>query len=165
MMVVEPTDGFSMAPNCSRCWWHYGTNQQGCHFSIKRQAQILSLLPSALKAAGASPRTVVSGPEENNIGSALETLSAFELEHPEALDAIGLITTHTYGDYTENLIISKAYQGIRAFAAKHGKRLWQSEMGNGGLQNDSLCGGGTTAARIELDLKELQPSAWTIWQV
>jgi len=109
----------------------------------------------------------VSGPEENNINSSGDTLSSFESKYPKGLAALGLITTHSYGNYDgySDKQIAEQYTKVREFAKKHKKRLWHSEMGNGGSGGDPLAGGAETATRIEVDMKELQPTAWTIWQV
>ena len=63
-----------------------------------------------------------------------------------------VLTTHTYNGRPGQR------QALSKFAAAHGKRLWASEYGDGDSTGLEL------AARITLDLNEMNASMWTLWQ-
>ena len=93
---------------------------------------------------------IPAGPEENSIDTSVSSLQSWEVD---AIDALTVITTHTYaGD-------NRA--GLAAFASEHGKRLWASEFGTG---SGAVQGGVQLASRIVEDLNGLNCTVWTLWQ-
>ena len=137
-------------------WWTFGNNQEGCHFDRDKQAEIITRLGQQLAAQPASQLTAaptmpgVSGPEENSIDDALLSLTSYPARTLEHMD---IITTHTYNGVLRSKLAN--------FTAQHGKELWNSEYGTG---SGPLQGGLQLAQRITLDLNQLAPSVWTLWQ-
>lgn len=117
-------------------WWKTGGSQEGCHFDQSSESKIVAALGSALKSLGAGA-VLVSGPEENSIDTSLQSLKTWTAS---AVDALGVVTTHTYNGNNR--------AAISDFAAQHKKRLWASEYGTG---SGPLQGGVQLAQRIIKD--------------
>ena len=110
----------------------------------------MGLTGKALRAKGSLPEQLgVSGPEENRIQ---DSVSSVESYNSSDLDALTVITTHTYNG------VPGSREAISKLAYDKQKRLWASEYGDGDTTGVKL------AARITTDLNELNCSVWTLWQ-
>lgn len=139
-------------PNAT--WWKANGGQEGCHFSPSSQQRIIKAVGAQLAAKGLT-QTSVSASDENSLDEAYNNLRAFDTT---SLGYISQINAHSYAG-------TKRAE-LRALAADKRKRLWQSESGPLSVQlaNDTEAAL-FMAARIILDLRELQPNAWLDWQL
>lgn len=132
-------------------WWKYPNRQEGCHFDVATQQTIVQRLRRALDHAHLED-VLVSAADENNMDVGLSTWNAYDAA---TRDIVGRVNVHGYSNGTE------PYRGPNRAALRRavgGKRLWQSEYGDGDPS------GYTMAQAIVRDLKELRPSAWVYWQ-
>ncbi|WP_338555419.1 glycoside hydrolase [Paenibacillus sp. KS-LC4] len=136
-------------------WWKTGNIQEGCHFSIDKQIEIIKKVRDALQAKGMTD-TGISGPDENSLDEMMEVLEGYD---EETLGCLVQINAHTYnGNQMEQL---------RELAQKAGKRLWMSEYGTGGdgsHNHQDMSSVMELAERVIHDLSILQPAAWVYWQ-
>ncbi|MGX5695671.1 family 43 glycosylhydrolase [Agromyces soli] len=133
-----------------------GGRQEGAHVGPARQSDVLTALAAELAEDGTTTEASVSGPDETNPGLFVADWNGWT---PEAKQAVGQLNVHTYGtgDRLRARDIAKAAD----------KPLWMSEVeGNwGGAWNPaSISNGLGVAERITDDLRELDPSAWVLWQ-
>jgi len=136
-------------------WWKANGDQEGCHFDVANQQQIVKAVASSLTAKGLTD-TTVSASDENSIDDAVKGLQSFDTT---ALAALSQMNTHSYSGGAT----SRA--SLRALATKDGKRLWQSETGPLSVTlNDTTDAALFMAGRIMTDLRDLQPNAWVDWQ-
>ncbi|MCB9858206.1 MAG: alpha-L-arabinofuranosidase [Phycisphaerales bacterium] len=144
---VEPLN----EPNAG--WWTSGHNQEGCHFSTAEQGRIILALRRALDARGLR-EVQISASDANSIDGCLANMEAYD---SRTIEALGQINTHSYWG------IRRA--ALRKFAARHGKRLWQSESGPMQCRGDQMDAALFMAECIVNDLNGMQPAAWLEWQV
>jgi galactan endo-1,6-beta-galactosidase len=141
----ETVDAFN-EPTAS--WWKAGGTQEGCHFNVATQGTVVNHLATHLSSRGLS--TVITASDESYYDQALKTLQTIG---SSALGKINRIHVHGYQYANGNRA------GLRDAAAAAGKRVWNSEYGDG-------VGSGENMARYLLkDLRELRPTAWVYWQV
>jgi len=137
-------------------WWKANGDQEGCHFDVSSQQQIVKAVASSLTAKGLTD-TTVSASDENSIDDAVKGLQSFDTT---ALAGMSQMNTHTYSGG------SSSRASLRALATKDGKRLWQSETGPLSVTlNDTTDAALFMAGRIMTDLRDLQPNAWVDWQI
>lgn len=139
-------------PNQS--WWREGGKQEGCQVPEAQQGPVLDALAAALADRGLADVTALAATDAHSIDATLRNLQTLD---DETLARVGQINTHSYRGSQRTELCE--------FAAGHGKRLWQSESGPMGL---NARGGGVRIAmlgRVALDLNELRPAAWVMWQV
>jgi galactan endo-1,6-beta-galactosidase len=132
-------------------WWKYPGRQEGCHFDVSTQRAIVQLLRKALDKVDLKD-AVVAAADENDVEVALNTWSLFDAT---TRASIRKVNVHGYYHGTES------YRGASRPALRRavgGKRLWQSEYGDGDGS------GYTMANSIIQDLRGLNPSAWVYWQ-
>ncbi len=136
-------------------WWKANGDQEGCHFDVANQQQIVKAVAASLSAKGLAD-TTVSASDENSVDDAVKNLQSFDAT---TLAALSQMNTHTYGGS------STSRAGLRALATKDGKRLWQSETGPLSVTlSDTTDAALFMAGRILSDLRDLQPNAWIDWQ-
>ncbi|MEC0184584.1 glycoside hydrolase [Paenibacillus peoriae] len=136
-------------------WWKKGNIQEGSHFTVDKQAEIIRKVAGSLKSKGLDA-TVVSAADNNSIDETMHNLQTYDLD---TLDVIGQINTHSYN--------GSRLEELRTLAEQLGKRLWMSEYGTGGSEthsHDDMTSVQELAERIMCDLKIMQPSAWVYWQ-
>ena len=136
-------------------WWRRGNNQEGAHFSIDLQMEIIRLVDEALKAKGLTG-TSISAPDTNSMDETFEILEQYD---EATLSRISQINTHSYNG-------AKMIE-LRERAARLGKKLWMSEYGAGGSEphnHQDMTSVLELAERIMFDLRLLQPAAWIYWQ-
>jgi galactan endo-1,6-beta-galactosidase len=128
-------------------WWKADGTQEGCHMTQSTQAQIIPLLRQALNSYGLTSMKV-SASDENTYDEATSTWKSFS---SAVKGDVGRVNTHGY-----------QYSGGRRDAlydAVDGKKLWNSEYGEGDASGASL------VSNLNLDLRWLHPTAWVYWQV
>ncbi|MFC5470227.1 glycoside hydrolase [Cohnella suwonensis] len=139
----------------SSSWWIKGNQQEGSHFDLDKQAEIIRKTADSLQRKGLTG-TIVSAPDSNSID---ETLGALEIYDTATRQAIGQINAHSYN--------GTKMKELRALAEQLGKPLWMSEYGTGGdasHSHEDLTSAMELATRIMTDLKIMQPKAWIYWQ-
>ncbi|HKU26036.1 MAG TPA: glycoside hydrolase, partial [Candidatus Sulfotelmatobacter sp.] len=132
-------------------WWKYPGRQEGCHFDRDTQQVIVGLLRKALDEKHLND-VAIAASDENDMDVALSTWQSFD---SASRQSVGKVNVHGYYQGT------KSYRGPNRSAlrtAVGGKRLWQSEYGDGDAS------GYTMASAIIQDIRGLRPNAWVYWQ-
>ncbi|OKI26889.1 RICIN domain-containing protein [Streptomyces sp. CB03911] len=135
-------------------YWGAGGGQEGSHWDPASQEHIITSVRSALTGAGLS--TPVSAMDETNSNLFRENWDAYGAP---ARAAVGKLNTHTYG--------TGGRTGARDIAKGTGKPLWMSEVDLGGSGPQSFTDMSPAldfAQHINDDIRELEPSAWVMWQ-
>lgn len=136
-------------------WWKKGNIQEGNHFSVDKQMEIIQKVSESLKSKGLND-TVISGPDENSVDETMDMLSFYD---EATLGRLSQINTHTYN--------GSKLEELRNFAQEKGKHLWMSEYGTGGSEphnHQDMSSVMELGERIIFDLRVLRPSAWVYWQ-
>jgi O-glycosyl hydrolase len=129
-----------------------GGRQEGAHAGPALQAQVVEALQRAL--TGASTKAGISAPDETNPSKFLTDWYGYT---PAAQEAVDQLNVHTYGtgQRTAARDVAKAEQ----------RPLWMSEVeGSWGKDFTSMDSGLGMAQRVIDDIRELEPSAWVLWQ-
>eukprot|EP01116_Phalansterium_solitarium_P010940 TRINITY_DN26541_c0_g1_i1.p1 TRINITY_DN26541_c0_g1~~TRINITY_DN26541_c0_g1_i1.p1 ORF type:complete len:484 (+),score=133.61 TRINITY_DN26541_c0_g1_i1:95-1546(+) len=127
-------------------WWHSDGTQEGCHFDHSTQATVIALLRAELDAVGLNG-TRIAASDESTYSMALGTWKAFNSTTHNLVDQVD-VHGYEYGGGRRDLL----YQAV------DGKRLWNSEYGEGDASGLSL------ASNLNLDFRWLHPTAWCYWQ-
>ncbi|WP_435164180.1 glycoside hydrolase family 30 protein [Paenibacillus glycanilyticus] len=136
-------------------WWKKGNIQEGAHFSLDKQMEIIKLTARSLQLKGLT-ETAVSAPDGNSVDETLEMLHGYD---EETFNSFSQINTHSYNGVR--------LEEIRMLAQEKGKKLWMSEYGTGGTgphDHGDMTSVMELAERIITDLRLLQPAAWVYWQ-
>ncbi|WP_205857337.1 glycoside hydrolase, partial [Phytoactinopolyspora endophytica] len=131
-----------------------GGRQEGVHAGPELQQKVIQALRDALQ--GADTDAVISAMDETNPGTFLENWNAYTDESRAAVEQMNV---HTYGTGQRT--------AVRDLAKGDDKVLWQSEVeGSFHSPTDytSMEPGLGIANRIVNDMRELEPSAWVLWQ-
>ena len=132
-------------------WWNARGTQEGCHFGVGTQSDVVRRLRTELDARGLQA-VAVAASDENTYTEALSTWRGLT---SAARATVTQINVHGYEGTKHN---GTARAALQAAAAAAGKRLWNSEYGEGDAS------GATLATNLHLDMAFLKPSAWTYWQ-
>ncbi|WP_405406624.1 RICIN domain-containing protein [Streptomyces sp. NBC_01104] len=135
-------------------YWHAGGRQEGSHWDPASQARMITTLRAALDAKGV--KTPIAAMDETNPDT---FRSDWEAYAPGAREAVGRLNTHTYG--------TGGRTGARDIAKGEGTPLWMSEVDTGGSVPQSFTDMSPAldlARHINDDIRELEPSAWVLWQ-
>lgn len=136
-------------------WWKKGNIQEGSHFSVDKQMEIIQKVAESLQSKGITD-TVISGPDENSVDETVDMLEGYD---EATLNRLSQINTHSYN--------GAKLEELRDFAQQNGKKLWMSEYGTGGSEphnHQDMSSVLELAERITYDLRMLQPAAWIYWQ-
>jgi galactan endo-1,6-beta-galactosidase len=127
-------------------YWYADCKQEGCHFSPAAQASVLPRLRRELDRRGLK-KTPIAASDETSFDQALATWNGFDTATKALVDQVNV---HGY----------QGERGDRAglFEATRGKRLWNSEHGEGDASGIELMRG------LSLDFFALHPTAWSYWQ-
>ncbi|HEY5249723.1 MAG TPA: glycoside hydrolase, partial [Dermatophilaceae bacterium] len=128
--------------------------QEGAHVGPQMQQQVISALSRALKGAGTA--AVISAMDETNPGTFATDWNSYP---QDVQDAVAQLNVHTYG--------SGQRTAVRDIAKGEDKPLWMSEVeGSWGNGQDfaSMLPGLGIAQKVVDDLRELDPTAWVLWQ-
>lgn len=129
-----------------------GGRQEGAHAGPASQAEVVLALKRRL--ATAATGATVSAPDETNPGIFLQDWYGYPAE---ARAAVSRLNVHTYGTGQRT--------AARDVAKAEGRPLWMSEVeGSWGNDFTSMDSGLGMARRIIDDLRELEPTAWVLWQ-
>ncbi|KAK0630383.1 glycoside hydrolase superfamily [Bombardia bombarda] len=130
-------------------WWNGKTGtQEGCHFEVKTQASVIGYLRSELNTRGLSG-TIISASDESYYDQAVSTFNGLGAT---ALGQVARINVHGY-QYADG-----KRDTLYGLASGKGKKLWQSEYGEGDATGQRL------ASNLLLDMRWLRPTAWVYWQ-
>ncbi|TXS39126.1 RICIN domain-containing protein [Streptomyces sp. OR43] len=135
-------------------YWHAGGRQEGSHWDPASQARMITTLRAALDAKGV--KTPIAAMDETNPE---KFRSDWESYAPEVRAAVGRLNTHTYG--------TNGRTGARDTAKGEAAPLWMSEVDTGGSAPQSFTDMSPAldlARHINDDIRELEPSAWVLWQ-
>ncbi|KAK3319718.1 glycoside hydrolase superfamily [Cercophora scortea] len=134
----------------SATWWNgkSGT-QEGCHFAVSTQATVLGMLRSELDSRGLKG-TVISASDESYYDEAVATFKGLG---STAVGHIGRVNVHGY-QYAKG-----ARDELYKIVSSAGKKLWQSEYGEGDATGERM------VSNMLLDFRWLRPTAWVYWQV
>ncbi|HEX3043327.1 MAG TPA: glycoside hydrolase [Bacillota bacterium] len=136
-------------------YWGANGSQEGCHFDRAKQNQIIKEVGAQLASKGLTG-TKVGAPDESVLE---DTITSYNSYDSTAKGYISQINAHTYGG--SNRI------GVRDLARSAGKKLWMSEVDNGGgvaHNHNDIKPGLWLANAIKNDLINMQPIAWIFWQ-
>lgn len=127
-------------------WWRADNNQEGCHFDVANQAEVIRHLRQELDSRCLGHVDIATS-DENQYDEALETWSNFTSGTREM---VGQVNVHGY----------QKQGGRRDLLRKetNGKRLWNSEYGDDDVSGLSM------AQIIHLDFRWLSPAVWCYWQ-
>src|SRR5699024_2909975 len=130
--------------------------QAGTHVGPERQKQVLAALQDRLQKDSTATDADISAMDETNPGTFARNWRAYD---EPARDAVGQMNVHTYG--TEDR------QVVRDLSKAADLPLVMSEVGgswHSGFNPASIDNGLGIASRIQNDLRELEPTAWVLWQ-
>ncbi|WP_030437579.1 RICIN domain-containing protein [Actinoplanes subtropicus] len=129
-----------------------GGRQEGAHAGPALQAQVTQAVQRRL--ATASTRAIVSSPDETNPSTLVTDWYGYPAAGQAAVDRINV---HTYG--------TSQRTSVRDIAKAEQKPLWMSEIeGSWGHDYTSMDSGLGMAQQMIDDIRELEPSAWVLWQ-
>lgn len=139
----------------TKYWGAYSPKQEGNHVSQgEHQSSLISALKDEYTERGID--TLVAGPEETSIDTAITACESLTDEAKSKLDRIDF---HTYGGTKRN--------EMRTLAESMGKNMWMSEVDGSFTAgtDDYMKAALGLAQRIILDVNDLRPSAWVMWDI
>jgi O-glycosyl hydrolase len=131
-----------------------GGRQEGAHAGPELQQLVVNALAERLSASETA--AVIAAMDETNPGTFTANWNAYSEQSRANVDQMNV---HTYG--------TGGRTGVRDLAKGSDKPLWMSEVGGAwtdGQDYTSMENGLGIATRITDDLRELEPSAWVLWQ-
>ncbi len=138
-------------------WQKNSPKQEGCHFDPgEAQSRIITACKTALDRFGLG-HVILAASDETDTGLQMDEYFAYS---SEALQCIGRINTHSYG---ENRMAE-----LGKLARDKGIPLWMSEVDGGSVSGASSGEMGPAlwlGQKIIRDISSLSPSAWILWQV
>ena len=120
----------------------------GCHFSHQAQRALLPSLRRELDKCGLTEMPIAAS-DENQYDGAVATWESFDAGTRRLINQVNV---HGYEGERGNRT------GLYDMVHAEGKRLWNSEYGEGDAT------GLTLARNLSLDLTYLHPTAWCYWQ-
>ena len=131
-----------------------GGGQEGAHAGPEMQQLVINALADQLSESELD--TVIAAMDETNPGKFTGNWNAYTEESRANVEQLNV---HTYGTGQRT--------SVRDLAKGSDKPLWMSEVGGAwtdGQDYTSMENGLGMATRITDDLRELEPSAWVLWQ-
>lgn len=127
-------------------YWGETGHQEGCHFDVSSQYQVIRQLRQELDARGLSDVKVAAS-DETSYDQALASWRGLGVT---GRARVSRLNVHGY----------QYVGGARAdlYEASAGKELWNSEYGEADRSGLAM------ASNLILDLKKLHPTAWCYWQ-
>ncbi|TQJ29642.1 F5/8 type C domain-containing protein [Microbacterium sp. SLBN-146] len=138
-------------------WPTTASRQEGAHIGPARQDAMIKALQARLETA--TTDVEISAMDETNPGTFVTNWNGWSTE---AKNAVSQLNVHTYG--------TSGRVAVRDIAKSADKPLWMSEIeGNWdtsgvGFNQTNIDNGLGIASRITDDLRELEPTAWVLWQ-
>jgi O-glycosyl hydrolase len=139
----EPSSGY----------WKPNGGQEGCGFKYK-QSEMIVELGKKLTEKELFPETSVSAADETSLE---HTVTSVESYSDEALTYLSQISSHSYGGWNYR-------DDVFDLSQKLGKKLWQSESGPLGKNDNSDIAMWMSDVIIQ-DLRQMKPNVWIDWQV
>ncbi|MDF2613931.1 MAG: hypothetical protein K0S71_1717 [Clostridia bacterium] len=136
-------------------YWKLNGGQEGCHFDVDKQEQMIQLTHQSLADKDLA-NIRVAAMDESILNTGLNNFKSFSQETKDSMDKWNV---HTYG--------GNQRKETKNAAAMKSKDLWMSEVDLGGSAPygpDNIVPGIEFARRITDDIKNIQPTAWVIWQ-
>ncbi|HMR49857.1 MAG TPA: glycoside hydrolase [Arachnia sp.] len=155
----EPNTNYWSTQIGSNGWPTSASRQEGAHVGPARQDLMIKALDARLKESGVSTDAVISAMDETNPGTFVTNWNGWT---QAAKDAVAQLNVHTYGTGSRPI--------VRDIAKASDKPLWMSEIeGNwdtsgAGFNLTNIDNGLGIAQRVADDLRELEPTAWVLWQ-
>lgn len=135
-------------------YWYYKGSQEGCHFNVETQVEVLRILHDKLQKSGL--QTVISASDETNLKASIRVLKHYK-KQPDIIGLLGQFNTHTYsGTDKERAELADLVKEVK-------KPFWQSETGpsgGSGFESNLLL-----AQKMFRDLRIMKPQAWLDWQM
>lgn len=131
-----------------------GGRQEGAHAGPELQQLVINALADRLSESETA--AVISAMDETNPGTFTRNWNAYTEESRANVEQMNV---HTYGTGQRT--------SARDLAKGSDKPLWMSEVGGAwtnGQDYTSMENGLGIATRVTDDLRELEPSAWVLWQ-
>lgn len=148
-------DSLSPVNEPGTAYWHAYGRQEGSHWSVASQGQIILALQRSLQAKGLND-VRISAMDETDMDLAVDEFLAYP---SPVRDAVEQFNVHTY--------MGSNRVAVRQAAEQHGKLLWMSETDSGGgvaYDPRDIEPALAMAQGIIADLKQMQPNAWVFWQ-
>ncbi|KAL4169943.1 hypothetical protein KRP22_010854 [Phytophthora ramorum] len=135
-------------------WWEYPGGQEGCHFEVDTQKDVLVRLRAQLDTLGLQD-VAISSSDENSPTQTLSTLTSMSTD-TDVMATIKKINTHGYDGQSP-------YRGgdrgsLKTLVTQSNKKFWDLEYGEDDATGLSL------AESIALDINEMGVSAFVYWQ-
>lgn len=145
----------------SNYWYNLGS-QEGCHFDVESQINLLRVLYPKLKASGLN--TVIAASDETNIRSAIKVWNAYA-QHPDIMEMVKQFNVHTYSG------TNSQRSELHKLVSSSDMEFWQSESGPQ-WDNELKPKGGSAyesnlylAKKLFRDMRIMRPQAWLDWQL
>lgn len=127
-------------------WWDANCKQEGCHFSVQAQVDMLPRLRSALDARGLR-RMPIAASDETHVSHAIQAWKGYPANVRRLLSQVNV----------------HGYEGEKAPRAElrtelGQQKLWLSEHGEADPSGLEM------ARNLGLDFQGLHPTAWCYWQ-
>ena len=143
-------------------YWHEFGSQEGCHFDIESQVELLRVLYPKLKASGLN--TVIAASDETNVSAALKVWRAYS-QHPDIMEMVKQFNVHTYS------ATNSQRMELNKLVSATNMEFWQSESGP--QWDKELRPKGKSAYESNLylakklfrDMRVMRPQAWLDWQL
>ena len=131
----------------SSAYWSASGTQEGCHFDVDTMTTVIGHLDAELQSRNVPG--FIAASDETSYDLAVSTWGTLTTA---AKDAVTRINVHGYqgGGGRRDLLYDAAKQA--------GKRLWNSEYGDGDATGQSMY------INMLLDFTWLHPTAWVYWQ-
>jgi len=137
-------------------YWGYLGSQEGCHFDLNSQIELLKVLAPKLESSDLN--TVISASDETNIHDFILAMNGY-IKVGNIMEHIGQINTHTYSGTDDQRIEAQTISKLI------NKPFWQSETGPGRGGRSSFESNLGLAQKMFKDLQLMQPVAWLDWQM
>ena len=135
-------------------FWHYKGKQEGCHFDLSTQIEIIKRLYPRLQKSGL--KTVIAAADETRLSNVIVMLNAY-MDNGRVLDYVGQLNVHTYNATdAERMTVANLVK-------KSGKRFWQSETGT--FETNGFASVLNLGQKCIADMRIMKPVAWLDWQV
>jgi len=155
----EPNTNYWGTNIGSNGWPTTASRQEGAHVGPANQDLVIKALRDRLAQPGTTTKAHIASPDETNPSIFQSDWAGWSAE---AKSAVSRLNVHTYG--------TSGRLAVRDIAKTSDKNLWMSEVeGNWdssgkGFNQTNIDNGLGVAGRMVDDLRELEPSAWVLWQ-
>jgi len=138
--------------------WPKQGGQEGAHIGPALQDTVIKALAAELAKPGTTTDAAISAMDETNPGTFVTNWNGWSAQAKAEVEQLNV---HTYGTTDR--------QKVRDIAKSADKPLWMSEIegdwdGTGVNNQTNMNNGIGIATRVMDDLRELEPSAWVLWQ-